>query len=77
MNNKAYDYEHEITCPFPSSNKPITPKHKVYSLSLCAKQKFLFIYDFDKDIRFEVEFLGTTDIEKSIKYPRIAKQSNN
>lgn len=77
MNNKAYDCEHEITCPFPSSNKPITPKHKVYSLSLCYKQKFLFIYDFDKDIRFEVEFLGTTDIEKNIKYPRIAKQSNN
>ncbi|MDP4179026.1 MAG: hypothetical protein Q8900_11885, partial [Bacillota bacterium] len=76
MNNKAYDADYEITCPFNNTTtKNITPKFKINKLSLEPKQKFMFLYDFGDDITFEVEFLNTTDIEKGVKYPRITKES--
>lgn len=77
MSNKPYDSDYEITCPFSDTNKNITPKYKINSLSLYEKQKFLFIYDFGDDIRFEIEFISTDEIQKNVKYPRITKQSKN
>lgn len=75
MNNKAYDADYEITCPFNNTTKNITPRFKINKLSLEPKQKFMFLYDFGDDITFEVEFLNTTDIEKGVKYPRVTKES--
>lgn len=79
MNNKPFDENYEITCPYFIDNKykSLTTKYKIYDLNLYQKQKFLFIYDFGDDIRFEIEFIDAYPLEKSIKYPIIKNTSKD
>lgn len=77
MSNKAYDKESEITCPLYNEGKEITTAYKIYKLGLYKKKKFLFIHDFGDDIRFEVEFINTSPIDKKAGYPRIVNESKN
>lgn len=77
MSNKAYDEESEITSPIRSQGEEVTTNYYIYRLGLDKKKKFLFIYDFGDDIRFEVEFIKTSPFESGAKYPRVVKESKN
>lgn len=77
MNNKAYDRSFEIACPYATNTKNITTKQKIHDLKLYKKQKFLFIYDFGDDIRFEVEFIEAADLDKDIRYPIVKNTSKD
>jgi hypothetical protein len=77
MNNKAWDREYEITSPYHSEGKEAATKHKIHKLKLYEKQKFLFLYDFGDEIKFEVEFTGAATLGNEVKYPRVTKTSKD
>jgi hypothetical protein len=77
MNNRAWDEDYEIASPYDVNKKEVTTKYKIHKLKLYEKQKFLFIYDFGDDIRFEVEFLGAHPVEKTCEYPRVVNTSKD
>jgi hypothetical protein len=77
MNNKAWDVEYEITSPNNNGHKKVATKHKIHKIKLCEKQKFLFLYDFGDEIKFEVEFTGAVPTEGAFKYPRVVKASKD
>lgn len=77
MNNKAWDPDYEITSPYSAESKEVTTKYKVHKLKLYEKQKFLFLYDFGDDIRFEVEFIEAQEADKSVIYPRLINSSKD
>jgi hypothetical protein len=77
MNNKAWDREYEITSPYHSEGKESAAKHKIHKLKLYEKQKFLFLYDFGDEIKFEIEFTGAATLGSGVKYPRVTKTSKD
>ncbi len=77
MNNKAWSEEYEITSPYNNNGKNTATKHKIHKLKLYEKQKFLFLYDFGDEIKFEIEFTGAAPIDNRAKYPRVVKASKD
>lgn len=71
MNNKPFDRDYEIPSPAEIDSEMTAANIKLYELRLIVGQKFLLIYDFDKKISFEIEFLGVEPLEKGAEYPRI------
>lgn len=71
MSNKPWDQKSEYCSPHADgrSAKKIT----ISSLKLLPKQKFLYIFDYGDDWRFEVEFCGNGDFKEKQKYPKIIK----
>lgn len=77
MNNKAWDSNYEITSPYNDEGKDNATKCKIHTLKLYEKQKFLFLYDFGDEIKFELEFTGAKPLEGKINYPRVVKTSKD
>jgi hypothetical protein len=77
MNNKAWDREYEITSPYHSEGKESAAKHKIHKLNLYEKQKFLFLYDFGDEIKFEIEFMSAAALGNGVKYPRVNMTSKD
>jgi hypothetical protein len=73
MNNKPFDREYEIPCLEEIDSDIRAVDVKLYDLRLIIGQKFLLIYNFDKKITFEIDFLGTEALEKGANYPRIVE----
>ena len=46
----------------------------ISSLGLEPKQRFLYLFDYGDDWRFEVQFLGRVASEEGVDYPRITKR---
>jgi len=68
MSGKAWD-KHSEYC-HPEADGPPATKVKIESLSLKPKQKFLYLFDYGDEWRFEVEFLKQGSSEKAA-YPHI------
>ncbi|WP_163216103.1 plasmid pRiA4b ORF-3 family protein [Clostridium thermarum] len=71
MNNKPYDRDYEIPCPYDREASTNTEKVKLHQVKLYKSQRFLFIYDFGEDITFEIEFVGTEPLQKDMSYPAV------
>jgi hypothetical protein len=69
MNNKPYNRDYEIPCPYDLEAEINTKKVKLHQMKLFKSQRFLLIYDFGEDITFEIEFIGTEALEKDNLYP--------
>ena len=76
MNNKPYDSNYEIPCPYDREAETNTKKIKLHEMKLYKGQRFLFIYDFGEDITFEIEFTGTEALEKDRYYPFLIVKKN-
>ncbi|MCM0647963.1 plasmid pRiA4b ORF-3 family protein [Clostridium swellfunianum] len=77
MNNKAWDKEFEITSPYNTEKKDMAINYKIHKLKLHEKQKLLFLYDFNEEIKFEIEFTVARPLDKTIDYPRVVKSSRD
>lgn len=71
MNNKPFDRTYEIPSEAEIDSDIRAENVKLYELKLIKGQKFLLLYDFEKKISFEIEFLGVAPIEKGEEYPRV------
>ncbi len=71
MNNKSFDRDYEIPCPAEINSDFTADIVKLYELRLIVGQRFLLVYNFDKKITFEIEFLGVEPLQKGEEYPRI------
>jgi hypothetical protein len=71
MSNKAWDRDSEFCHPESDGNP--ASEAKISSLNLSPKQKFMYIYDYGDEHRFEVELMDIRDSEEGVKYPRLAK----
>ena len=70
MNNKAWSGVNNEYCD-PRSNGRHADKIKIGMLRLIPKQKFLYLFDYGDELKFEVKYIGTGETEKNEKYPRI------
>lgn len=75
MSNKAWDETTEYSHPQAEGKR--ADKAKIYQMGLKLKQKFLYIYDFGDEYRFEVEFVDIKETENGAKYPRKVKESKS
>lgn len=73
MSNKAWDSSSEFSDP--QADGPNAKKAKIGSLDLPLKKKFLYIYDFGDEHRFEIELVDIKEVDKGAKYPRETKRS--
>ena len=76
MNNEPWDDESEYNLPDPDEPGLGKPAQRARIDSLCLKpgQKFLYVFDYGDEWWHEVEFIGTTDENPHIKYPRVTKK---
>lgn len=75
LSNKAWDRDSEYTGDNHNSHSKKASKTKIHSLGLSLKQKFLYLYDFGDEIKFEVELVQVNDLDSNANYPRVIKES--
>jgi hypothetical protein len=65
MNNRAWDWDYEYTCPTDEAHgqSRLTSKHKLSEFSLEAGDKFLYIFDYGDEWRFQIKVLKILDEE--------------
>ena len=76
MNNEPWDNESEYNLPDPDEpglGKP-AQRARIDSLYLKPSQKFLYVFDYGDEWWHEVEFIGTSDANPLVKYPRVTKK---
>ena len=78
MSGEVGDLSSEYVSPdyFEGSNlwqeeKRSADEVKVCSLGLKPRQRFLYLFDYGDDWRFEVQFMGRVDSKEGATYPRI------
>jgi len=75
MSNRAWDEESEYTSPegegMWDESTPKADEAKIGSLGLQLKQKFMYIFDFGDEHRFELEVIGINPNAPKGEYPRI------
>lgn len=70
MNNKPWSsLSYEYCSPRSEGNH--ADKILIKQLSLTSKQKFLYLYDYGDEWKFEVEFRENGIMEETKKYPRV------
>lgn len=75
MSNKAWDANTEYSHPKGEGHS--AKKIRISGLKLEIKQKFMYLYDYGDELRFEVELTGIKDREESVKYPFESKRSKS
>jgi hypothetical protein len=75
LSNKAWDEDSEYTSDEYEGHGKRASKTKIHSLGLSLKQKFLYLYDFGDEIKFEVELVQVNDLDSNADYPRLIKES--
>lgn len=81
MSGRAWDASTEYVTPdYPQGlgwlddDKRMADEVKICSLGLKPKQKFLYLYDYGDEWRFEVQFLKRIASENGAVYPRITQR---
>ena len=81
MSNQAWDEESEYASPEGETmwdeSAPKADDAKIGSLGLQLKQKFMYIFDFGDEHRFEVEVIGINPNAPKDEYPRIVDGRGN
>ncbi|KKM12703.1 hypothetical protein SY88_02210 [Clostridiales bacterium PH28_bin88] len=70
MSNKAWDSKTEYC--HPQAEGRSAENAKIGNLDLAIKQKFMYLYDYGDELKFEVELADIKEPEKGVKYPRIS-----
>ncbi len=72
MSGRAWDDSTEYASPY--AEGPSADEVKIGDLSLRMKQKFLYLFDYGDEHRFEVQLVGVNpEAAKEGRYPRIVK----
>ena len=78
MSGRAWDASTEYVSPdYPrglgwlGDDKRMADEVKICPLELKPEQKFLYLFDYGEEWRFEVQFLKRVDSEERATYPRI------
>ncbi len=70
MSNRAWDKRSQYSDPR-SGQGLSAAKIKIGELNLRMKQRFLYLFDFGDEHRFEVQLIGVNEFTREGKYPRI------
>ena len=71
MSGRAWDDSTEYASPY--AEGPSADEVKIGDLSLRMKQKFLYLFDYGDEHRFEVQLVGINPEAPKGRYPRIVK----
>ena len=73
MSGRAWDQDSEYASPY--AEGPSAARVKIGDLSLRMKQKFLYLFDYGDEHRFEVQLVAINpDASKDVRYPRILEE---
>jgi hypothetical protein len=73
MSNKAWDKSSEYC--HPQADGRSAAKKEISSLNLSLKQKFMFLYDYGDEYKFELQLAEIKDPEKGVKYPLMGRSN--
>jgi len=71
MSNRAWDSKTEYCHPRAEGRS--AENALIGNLDLDIKQKFMYLYDYGDELKFEVELVDIKEPEKDVKYPREVK----
>ena len=71
MSGRAWDETTEYASPY--ADRPSADQVKIGDLSLRMKQKFLYLFDYGDEHRFDVQLVGINPEAPKGRYPRIVK----
>ena len=73
MSNRAWDESTEYA--HPSAKGPSAARVKIGDLNLRTRQRFLYLFDYGDEHRFEVQLVGVNPDAPKGKYPRVVERN--
>lgn len=75
LNGRAYDPDYQCACPMEQDAAYRTNEAVIGELGLAAKQKFLYLFDYGDNHKFEVEVVAIHSQADAGDYPRMVESN--